>query len=45
MIVENSKFDIPQSLIQKEMYAIFRRLQSRFGNVGNDINEFSYIWN
>ena len=44
MIVENSKFDIPQSLIQKEMYAIFRRLQSRFGNVGNDINEFASIF-
>jgi trigger factor len=43
-IVENSKFDIPQSLLQKEMFAIFRRLQSRFGNVGNDINEFASIF-
>ncbi len=43
-IVENSKFDIPESLIQKEMYAIFKRLQSRFGNVGKDINEFASIF-
>jgi len=43
-IVENSTFDIPQSLVQKEMYAIFRRLQSRFGNVGKDINEFASIF-
>lgn len=43
-IVEDSTFDIPKTIVQKEMLAVFKRLQSRFGNAGKDINEFASIF-
>ena len=40
-IVESSSFDIPDSLIEKEMSALFNRVQERTGYHAQDINEFT----
>jgi trigger factor len=40
-IVEGSTFDIPDSLIEKEMSALFHRVQERTGYHAQDINEFT----
>ncbi len=39
-IIETSIFDIPESLIVKEMDVIFNRLKSRFGVPANTVQEF-----
>ncbi|HSV96535.1 MAG TPA: trigger factor [Spirochaetota bacterium] len=40
-VVEKSTFDLPLSMIEKEMEALFRRVQERTGYFSEDINEFS----
>ncbi len=40
-VVEKSTFDLPLSMIEKEMEALFRRVQERTGYFAPDINEFS----
>lgn len=40
-VVERSNFDLPLSMIEKEMEALFRRVQERTGYFAQDINEFS----
>ena len=39
--VEKSTFDLPLSMIEKEMEALFRRVQERIGYFNDDINEFA----
>lgn len=39
--VEKSTFDLPMSMIEKEMEALFRRVQERTGYFSEDINEFA----
>jgi len=40
-IVENSTFDLPSSIIFKEMAAIFQRVQQRFGLNMESVDEFA----
>lgn len=42
-IIQNSKFDIPMSMIEKEVQAIFGRVQERTGYFSQDINEFAAV--
>jgi len=44
-IVENSTFDIPETMISKEMESIFQRVQQRVGYFAQDINEFASVLN
>jgi len=44
-IVENSTFDIPETMISKEMESIFQRVQERVGYFAQDINEFASVLN
>ncbi len=39
-VVEKSSFDLPLSMIEKEMESLFRRVQERTGYFTQDINEF-----
>ncbi|HDP80078.1 MAG TPA: trigger factor [Spirochaetes bacterium] len=40
-VLGGSEFDIPLSMVEKEMSAIFKRVQERTGYFTEDINEFS----
>ena len=42
-ITENSRFDIPETMINREMEMIFRRLQERTGYHAKDINDFASV--
>lgn len=44
-IVENSTFDVPETMISKEMESIFQRVQQRVGYFAQDINEFASVLN
>ncbi|HOO72072.1 MAG TPA: trigger factor [Spirochaetota bacterium] len=41
MVIENSSFEIPESVIVNEMYDLFIRTQQRFGNKSESIDEFA----
>ncbi len=40
-IVKNSTFDIPMSMVEKEMDSLFHKVQERTGYYTEDINEFT----
>jgi trigger factor len=40
-VVEGSKFDIPESMVIREMDSVFRRVQERTGYHAQDINQFT----
>ncbi|TAL30739.1 MAG: trigger factor [Spirochaetes bacterium] len=40
-IVTHSTFDIPNSLLEKEMFALFKKVQERTGYTAQNINEFA----
>ncbi len=40
-IIEKTTFDIPNSMIEKEMSALFQRVQERTGYFAEDINQFT----
>ena len=40
-IADKSKFDLPESMIKREMEIIFRRIIERTGIYGKNINEFA----
>ena len=42
-IVENSKFDIPESMIYSEMNSIFRKTQERIGFQAESLEQFSQM--
>ncbi|HMB20530.1 MAG TPA: hypothetical protein VKQ10_05635, partial [Spirochaetota bacterium] len=44
-IVENSTFDLPETMVSKEMESIFQRVQQRVGYFAQDINEFASVLN
>lgn len=42
-IVENSKFDIPESMVLNEMYSIFEKTQQRIGYRAESLEQFAML--